>query len=364
MNLGPCLLLLLALLPLTALGEAHAGPPRGRDLSAFLAELDALRIDAGIPGLSVAVLEEQRLVLAAGLGFADLANGLRATADTPYDIASVTKPLSAVVAMRLVERGVLDLDRPIAEYSAWEDFCARFSRQPSIFAGALRCTPATHTLRHMLSHSVGGVPGTRFSYNPVVYSWASRPIMAATGMPFSELVKRELLDPVGMSDSARRHRDLPLPSGLAARLAPPHRRNEAGTLVRSAPPAPQGDGAAGGVISTVLDLARFDVAFDHGELLSDAGRAELTTPTRAKDGSALPYGLGWYVQDFGGERLLWHGGWWEQAYSALYLKVPERDLTLILLANSEGIWWGNPLDRATVQRSPFARAFLGAFIER
>jgi hypothetical protein len=58
---------------------------------------------------------------------------------------------------------------------------------------------------------------------------------------------------------------------------------------------------------------------------------------------------------------VWHSGWWEKAYSALYLKVPERGLTLIALANSDGLWWGNPLDEAHVERAPIAQAFLEAF---
>ena len=54
-------------------------------------------------------------------------------------------------------------------------------------------------------------------------------------------------------------------------------------------------------------------------------------------------------------------GWWERAYSALYLKLPDERLTLILLANSEGLWWGKPLDGAEVEKSPFAAAFLRRF---
>ena len=59
---------------------------------------------------------------------------------------------------------------------------------------------------------------------------------------------------------------------------------------------------------------------------------------------------------------MWHSGWWEEAYSALYLKVPDEGLTCILLANSEGLWWDNPLDAAEVQRSPFARACLETWL--
>jgi hypothetical protein len=77
----------------------------------------------------------------------------------------------------------------------------------------------------------------------------------------------------------------------------------------------------------------------------------------------LPYAYGWYVQQSRGETFYWHGGWDEEAgFSALYLKVPERDLTLIRLANGEGLFWGKPLDEGSVEGSRFARAFLEKFV--
>jgi CubicO group peptidase (beta-lactamase class C family) len=312
--------------------------------------------------LSVAVVKKQAIVLAEGLGYADLERRILATAATPYNIASVAKPLSAVVALRLVEEGVLDLDRPMADYSEWAEFCTDFSQQPSIFAKGLRCQPPIHTLRHLLSHTATATPGNHFSYNPVLYSWASRPIMAAAGTPFSALVERHVFAPAGMTRSARTNRDLPLREDLAKLLAPPHRIGASGAIERAPAPAPQGDGAAGGVVTTVLDLAKFDVALDQGVLLSAKSRAAMMAPTRSSNGEALPYGLGWFVQEYQGHTLVWHSGWWDDAYSALYLKIPALDLTFIVLANSEGVWWDNPLDRAEVQRSEFAQAFLRAFV--
>ena len=312
----------------------------------------------------MAVVKDQALFLALGLGYADVERGVPATAETPYDIASVTKPLSATVALRLAEEGVLDLDRPIADYSDWADFCTEFSEQPSIFARGLRCQPPIHTLRHLLSHTATGEPGTQFSYNPVLYSWASRPIMAAAHAPFSSLVERYVFARADMKNSARKHRDLPLREDLAQRLAPPYTVDSSGAIQRAPAPPPQGDGAAGGVITSVLDLAKFDVALDQGVLISPASRAEMMAPTRSIDGEALPYGLGWFVQEYRGHTLIWHSGWWEDAYSALYLKIPSLELTLILLANSEGVWWDNPLDRAAVHHSQFAHAFLSMFIDR
>lgn len=338
------------------------GATASPDIPAFVHQLDSLRKAADIPGLSVAVVKDQALVFAAGLGYADLERQIPATAETPYNIASVTKPLSAVVALRLAEDGVLDLDQPMASYSEWEQFCSAFSQQPSIFARELRCRPPTHTLRHLLSHTATGTPGTRFSYNPVLYSWASRPIMAVADTSFSALVAQHVLAPAGMTRSARKYRDLPLRGDLARLLAPPHRIGVSGAIERAPAPPPQGDGAAGGVVSTVLDLAKFDVALDQGTLISAESRAAMMTPARSITGEVLPYGLGWFVQEYQGHTLVWHSGWWEDAYSALYLKIPALQLTFIVLANSEGVWWDNPLDRAAVQQSQFAQAFLRAFL--
>lgn len=330
-------------------------------MRAFAAEVDSLRVAHGIPGLSMAVVRDGRVVLARGYGFAHLETRTPATPETPYPIASVTKAIAGVVAMRLVERGVLDLDRPMSGYDEWAEFCAEARADgPRIFFADYDCSPRV-TLRHVLSMQMNGAAGERFYYNPISFSWASRPMMQVTGRAFSDLVAEEVFAPAGMTASARTHRGLPLPAEMAAAVAKPYHRDSAGAFVRSPDLRPQGDGAAGGVISTVLDLARFDLALDEGRLITDASRAEMWRPGRSPSGAVLPYGIGWYTQEVDGRRVVWHSGWWEQAYSALYLKLPDERLTLILLANSEGVWWGNPLDAARVEDSPFAAAFLRRF---
>jgi CubicO group peptidase (beta-lactamase class C family) len=99
-------------------------------------------------------------------------------------------------------------------------------------------------------------------------------------------------------------------------------------------------------------------------LVSAESRAEMMAATPSASGEPLPYGVGWFVQPYQGHTLVWHSGVWEDAYSALYLKIPAQELSFIILANSQGIWWDNPLDQAEVERSRFAQAFLSAFVER
>lgn len=332
---------------------------------ALFARLDSMRRARGIPGLAVVVLRDTTVVLARGFGFADVERQIPVTPDTPFDIASVAKPISAVVALRLAQDGLLDLDRPMQRYRDFAEFCSAARGDGGIFFGDYGCEGDSLTLRHVLSMTANGAPGTRFWYNPPSYSWASRPMAEVSGRPFSDLVDSLVLRRAGMRQSARRHRRLPLPPSIQAALALPYHYDSSGRLVRSDPPPPQGDGAAGGVIASAMDLARFDVALAGDRLITPASRSALWEPARTPSGASLPYGLGWFLGTRDGRRLAWHTGLWEGRYSALYLKVlgethAER-ITLILLANSESLRWSTHLDEAAIERSPYAVAFLDAF---
>lgn len=327
----------------------------------LVARFDSIRQTKRIPGLAIAILRGTTVLVETGLGVASIERGDPATADTPFNIASVTKTISAVVALRLAEKGTLDLDRPMSRYDGFAGFCSDARQAGGVFFTDYACADPSLTLRHVMSMEANGVPGTRFFYNPPSYSWASRPMMQVTGRSFSDLTAELVFVPVGMARSARSHRGLPLREDLARTLATPYHVDAEGRVAQSPPPGPQGDGAAGGVISTAHDLALFDVALTTGALLTPASRERMWAAGRAPSGALLPYGIGWFIQDYKGETLLWHSGLWEGAYSAVYLRIPSRRLTLVLLANSDGVWWDNPLDAAAIDRSPFVQELLAAF---
>jgi CubicO group peptidase (beta-lactamase class C family) len=350
--------------------KAGAGA-RGDDeavATRLVVRFDELRRDQRVPGLAVVILRDTTVVLARGFGVADIERQVPVTPETPFNTASVSKPISAVVALRLAQDGVLDLDRPMRRYQGFAEFCESARAEGGIFFSDYACEGDRLTLRHVLSMTANGEPGSRFWYNPPSYSWASRPMAEAAGRPFSDLVDALVFRPAATLHAARINRRLPLRAELAALLATPYHVDSNGRVVRSEPPPPQGDGAAGGVIASAMDLARIDIALSDGRLLSAAWRAKLWVPTRTPAGAALPYGLGWFLAEYEGRRLAWHTGLWEGQYSALYLKVlnerPDDRLTLILLANSDGLQWETRLDEAAIERSPFAVAFLAAFPER
>jgi CubicO group peptidase (beta-lactamase class C family) len=169
-----------------------------------------------------------------------------------------------------------------------------------------------------------------------------------------------------LADGATRDRNLFSGDELAGfesvlqRLATPYRVDRSGKATKSDYPA-QDVNAATGLVSTAQDLARFDAALDDQALL----RAELLSVAwsnvRTSSGAPLPSGLGWFVQSYNGERLVWHFGVTPGAASSLLIKVPGRDLTLILLANSDGL---SPLSISDgdVTVSLFAKLFLRVFV--
>ena len=119
--------------------------------------------------------------------------------------------------------------------------------------------------------------------------------------------------------------------------------------------------AASGLISTVVDLAKYDVAIDRDQVYSPEAKRQVWTPMQSPTGERFPYGFGWFVWELPSRAPMpWHYGYYTDASSALLLKVPDRQLSLILLASSDrasspfGLGSGDPA------RSPFVTAFLDA----
>ena len=123
-------------------------------------------------------------------------------------------------------------------------------------------------------------------------------------------------------------------------------------------------GAANGLISTVFDFAKFDVALKRDALgvSRDTRNAAWSNPVNA-NGQVLPHGMGWFVQSYNGEPVVWQFGVEPGASSSLVLTLPSRNVTLILLANSDGLAKPASLGAGDVTVSPFAKVFLGLVVK-
>jgi CubicO group peptidase (beta-lactamase class C family) len=344
-------------------------------------EVERLRKELNIPGLSVAVLQGQEVVSARGFGYADVDNRIPATEDTPYYIASCTKPIAATVLMKLVEAGRLDLDDEMADilndatfpvsggtihgYASFCEILIEMSKDPSgpyapyaFLFQDYHCDSEAITVRHHLTHTSQGVPGKTYQYNGFLYGLLSRVAEAASGESFADLLIENITAPLEMTST------IPNPSDsrrqqVLAELAKPYQINEEGDAVLS--DFTQDLNAGAGVVSTVLDLAKFDAAMDRNMIVSQESKEAMFTPTVSSSGQPLPYGMGWFVQEHEGAQLVWHYGH-QSTYSGLILKVPEQELTLILLANSDGASAPFNLGAGDVLTSPFAVMFINLFM--
>lgn len=118
---------------------------------------------------------------------------------------------------------------------------------------------------------------------------------------------------------------------------------------------------AAGLMASVLDMAKYDIAVDQHRFLTKETQQLAFTPFTSTKGEALPYGLGWFTQDYKGTRLIWHYGYWT-GNSSLILKVPERNLTFIVMANTDNLSRPTDLGAGDVLSSPVGLAFLKTFI--
>ena len=307
----------------------------------FSQALETMRQALGIPGMAAAVVSDGEVVYAEGFGYADIDERRPAEPSTPFGLASVTKPIAATLTMDLVEDGLIDLDAPVASY------------------GVTIVGDRGITVRHLLTHTSEGEPGTRHEYNGGRYGLLGGVIEGATGRTFAELLSERILLPVGMADTALN----PLnnwggmtSSGLQdftrvlgwgedfehypdvyRRLATPYQFGDRYEIVPGMYHLYHNPGA--GLSASVSDLADFDIALDRGDIVTAETLAQMTAPAvpTQPGRTDLGYGLGWYVQDFEGVRMVWHTGRWDPSTSALYLKIPEYRLTFIVAANTDNL---------------------------
>ena len=329
------------------------------------------------------MLQGQEVVFARGFGHADVENEIPATENTPYHIESLTTPLAAAIIMQLVEAGQLHLDDEMAdilsdflflfpdlsihEYASLceeiielaKDTSGTYAPYRSLFED-YRCDTEPLTVRHHLIHTPQGVPGQAYRYNGFLFGFLTQVMEQVSGQRFDELLVERIIRPLGMTSTfpnANEERG----HEILEQRAKPYRIDS--KVSPSLSEYPQGINATAGMVSTVLDLAKFSVAMDRNLLVSEKSKEAMLTPTLSSSGQSLPYGLGWFVQEHEGLQLIWHYGHQPESYSSLILKVPGQGLTLILLANSEGASAPFNLGAGDVLKSPFAVTFLNLFTD-
>jgi CubicO group peptidase (beta-lactamase class C family) len=343
------------LITIAASLSAIALPQAADDLvvSRFSDYLDALREQAGIPGLAATLVRPEG-TWERSYGQSDVDRVLYARTDTPFHLDATTQVVAASIVLRCIDEGHFDLDEQIGHY-------APDAAEPNA------------TFRQILSHTSGTPDNLVFSYRPDRLNWLAPAMARCTGRSFRGSVF-EILNRFAMNDAvpgpdvmSAPAADLLTPATLAHyretldRMAKPYANDARGRPVVSQYPATTLTPASG-LIASVHDMARFDAALRTGAIIrADTLTLAWTAPVD-KTGARLPHGLGWFVQTYGGERIVWQFGVGDNASSSMIITVPGRAMTLVLVANSQGLSRPFSLANGDVTASPFARLFLSLFL--
>ncbi len=332
--------------------------------------VNELRKEKSIPGLAIGIVKDAELAWSRSIGYADSNKTIPTTVDTPFWIASVTKTFVGLAFLHLESEGKIDFDEPAAATPGFTGLCRWLASTKIPFAEGLDCD-ADISIRNILHHQVNAPTGSQFMYNPIMYSRLSRYLehKFGDGTDFVEgrhnylgqVIDRTILEPAGMTRTMSSMWDRSK-MDIYFDLADGFKVDDQGRKSKLRRPDKHIAGGAG-VVSTINDLAKYDIAITKGDVLPENKPSTLLVPAPFKDGKTSPYGFGWYFQCYEGTKLMWHGGWDPDAgYSALHLRIPEHGLSLIALANSEDLWWGNSLTKAEVENSSLAGPFLDLFL--
>jgi CubicO group peptidase (beta-lactamase class C family) len=324
-------------------------------LSRFGEYLDALRTQAGIPGLAVAIVGQTDVTWEAAFGKQDVDRNIATRLDTPFQLDGTTQTFVAALAVRCASDGWLSLDDTVDKFNP-----------SSPDAGA--------TVRQLLTHTIAGPGGLTFHYRPERLAPVAAAIAGCTDSTFrwgvSALFDRmAMIDSVPGSDVVRLQAPaegftasaLQRYAASVGRLATPYAVDARGRATPSSYVASTLTPASG-MISTVRDLEQFDLALKKGVVMRPEWRTLAFTPPIGANGQPLPHAYGWFAQTYNGWPIVWQFGVSDNASSSMIISVPSKGLTLILLANSSGL--SRPFDLSTgdVTASPFARLFLSIFV--
>lgn len=291
-----------------------------------------------IPGLALVVVRDGITVFMKGYGIADVENSVPVTAETVFDISSITKTFTAAAIMRLAESGALDLERSVRDYlheapESWSGITVRHllthtagvpaTDVPTVNGAWL----ADYTTRQMLEHAFAtqltAAPGENFLYSDRGYFLLGAIIERATGMRYAEFLQRAFIGPFSMGATTLLDQHAIVTRRAGTYFLRDRRLARNRRYVQVELPS------AYGLLTTARDFAKWESALARGQVISPAALDAMWTSARTENGLDIGYGLGWDVYELNGNRAAGHGG----GTGTYYLRLPDARLGIIVLSN-------------------------------
>jgi D-alanyl-D-alanine carboxypeptidase len=298
-----------------------------------------------IPGLSLAVLQKGKILKAKGYGFANVELNEPATAETVYQLASITKSFTATAVMQLVEDGKLTLNDKIAAHlpglpKAWSEVTVwhLLTHTSGIKSYTQLAAIADNPQKEFSSGEMIALvadlplefrPGERYDYSNTGYYLLGLLIEKISGQRYGAFLDQRIFKPAGMTSTrVNSFADLIPRRAAGYMLRDGGIRN--GILVNPSQPF-----AAGALVTSASDLAKWDAALYTDKIVKQSTLQQMWTPAKLGNGTMSNYGLGWGTREREGRRYVQHNGG-IIGFSTHLRRGLDDGLTIIVLANLSG----------------------------
>ncbi len=290
-----------------------------------------------IPGLSLVVVKDGKIVKAAGYGLADRQLNVAVTPDTVFKIGSVSKQFIATGIMLLVQEGRLRIEDPVGKYlqgtpAAWTPITIRHLLTHT--SGLVREAPGfdpfkiqtdAEVISSSYSQPLHSAPGDKWEYSNLGYYALAEVIRVVTQRPWSEYLEEKVFIPAGMLDTRTTTTTEAVP-----RRAKGYTDNDSPRDAADWPAVRP----SGAFLSTVLDLAKWDAVLYTSRVLGEPTRRQMWTPVTLNDGTSSPYGFGWHLGSADGHRAVFHGGGLP-GFIASFARYVDDRVTIAILMNTD-----------------------------
>jgi CubicO group peptidase (beta-lactamase class C family) len=326
-------------------GQASAQPVSHQFTSSMSSRIDAIgkaEVASGrTPGIAIGVVEDGRLVYARGFGFANAAKHLDVAAATQFYIGSISKQFTAAAILLLVQDGKVKLDDKvtklvpeltiassvtIAQLLQQTSGLPNYTRAPGIVADPTRSIKLAALIAAVDKMTMRFDPGTKFEYNNFNYFIAGLIVERASGLPLSDFLQARIFQPLYMTSTFYASDNGISPSHAVGYTGGPHH------FTPAKPWDPTWLLGAGGLVSNVYDLAKWDVGMP--VLMRVDAVRNMFTASGAP--GAQSYGMGWVVDQRNGKRYIWHNGELG-GYHSMNALLPDDHIAVIVLANADDI---------------------------
>ena len=335
-----CWLTTLILLP--ALTPAASAQP------AMAAQLDAVMTSAFVPdrpGAAAIVVKDGKVVYRKAIGMASMELRVPLQPDSVFRLGSITKQFTAAAVMLLVEDGKIALSDPIEKYLpgyptqghvitvehllTHTSGIQSYTSIPGWFPKKIRTDlPLLELIDGFKNEPMQFAPGERYAYNNSAYVILGAVIEKAAGETYERVLTKRIFEPLGMTRTFFGSNE-PLIEGRVQGYG-----EDKGVIVNAQFLSMTQPHAAGSLVSTIDDLAKWDAALVAGKVLKRTSLQRMATPYTLKDGSRTGYGYGLQVGTLRGRESVEHGGG-INGFATYALSLPADRIYVAVLTNSD-----------------------------